>query len=265
MVYPGTAPTGEYATREEIIAALGDTPYEEFSVTVKAGESLSESVRLQTDKWAWTEGQPYTVVELPCGESYTFKRFLNSTASSYTLTYTAAQTQIVTCENTNLLWSIDLTKENTSHEPLSGAVFALYSPDESDKLTAVPTEYAGLNVALTVEHNNKTWYLTSVQTTPEDGKLNWPNLLREEYYLLEVKAPNGYNLNSPAGQILKPENKTQGVYSVTVVNRSGYSLPETGGTGTHLYALGGFLLLLSAGALFLYQRIRRRKEVGTPN
>ena len=265
LVYPGTALTGEYATREEIIAALGDTTYEEFSVTVKAGESLSESVRLQTDKWAWTEGQPYTVVELPCGENYTFKRFLNSTASSYTLTYTAAQTQIVTCENTNLLWSIDLTKENTSHEPLSGAVFALYSPDESDKLAAVPAEYADLNVALTVEHNNKTWYLTSVQTTPEDGKLNWPNLLREEYYLLEVKAPNGYNLNSPAGQILKPENKTQGVYSVTVVNRSGYSLPETGGTGTHLYALGGFLLLLSAGALFLYQRIRRRKEVGTLN
>lgn len=74
-----------------------------------------------------------------------------------------------------------------------------------------------------------------------------------------------YGEKSPAGQILKPENKTQGVYSVTVVNRSGYSLPETGGTGTHLYALGGFLLLLSAGALFLYQRIRRRKEVGTPN
>ena len=265
LVYPGTALTGEYATREEIIAALGDTPYEEFSVTVKAGESLSESVRLQTDKWAWTEGQPYTVVELPCGESYTFKRFLNSTASSYTLTYTSAQTQIVTCENTNLLWSVELTKENTAHEPLSGAVFALYSPDESDKLTAVPTEYADLNVALTVEHNNKTWYLTSVQTTPEDGKLNWPNLLREEYYLLEVKAPNGYNLNSPAGQILKQENETHGVYSVTVVNRSGYSLPETGGTGTHLYALGGFLLLLSAGALFLYQRIRRRKEGGTPN
>lgn len=265
LVYPGTALPGEYATREEIIAALGDTPYEEFSVTVKAGESLSESVRLQTDKWAWTEGQPYTVVELPCGESYTFKRFLNSTASSYTLTYTSAQTQIVTCENTNLLWSVELTKENTAHEPLSGAVFALYSPDESDKLTAVPTEYADLNVALTVEHNNKTWYLTSVQTTPEDGKLNWPNLLREEYYLLEVKAPNGYNLNSPAGQILKQENETHGVYSVTVVNRSGYSLPETGGTGTHLYALGGFLLLLSAGALFLYQRIRRRKEGGTPN
>ena len=82
LVYPGTALTGEYATREEIIAALGDTPYEEFSVTVKAGESLSESVRMKTDKWAWTEGQPYTVVELPCGESYTFKRFLNSTASS---------------------------------------------------------------------------------------------------------------------------------------------------------------------------------------
>lgn len=265
LVYPGAALAGEYATKEELVTALGSTPHEEFSVTVKAGQNLSESVRLETNKWTWTEGQQYTIVELPCGENFAFKRFLNSTASSYTLTYTSAQTQIVTCENTNLLWSIDLTKENTSHEPLSGAVFALYSPNASDKLAAVPAGYADLNVALTVEHNNKTWYLTSVQTTPEDGKLNWLNLLREEYYLLEVKAPNGYNLNSPAGQILKRENETQGVYSVTVVNRSGYSLPETGGTGTHLYTLGGVLLLLSAGALFLYRRIRRRKEDRAPN
>ena len=267
LVYPGVALTGEFTTREEWIAALdaASTPHAEFTVTVKKGESLSESVRMDTDQFEWTQGAKYNVVELPCEGHYAFKRFVNSTANTCTLTYTREQTQVVTCENIDLLWSIELTKENTAHEPLSGAVFALYSPDESDKLTAVPTDYADLNVALTVEHNNKTWYLTSVQTTPEDGKLNWPNLLREEYYLLEVKAPNGYNLNSPAGQILKQENEAQGVYSVTVVNRSGYSLPETGGIGTHLYALGGFLLLLSAGALFLYQRIRRRKEVGTPN
>ena len=261
LVYQGAALSGSYATEKELIRALTDSgvAYDAFTVTVGAGQSLSDSVRLSTGKWTWTDGQKYTIVELPCGEEYSFKRFLNSATNTYTLTYTQAQTQIITCENTALRWSIDLTKENTSHNVLSGAVFALYSPDTSDQLSDVPEGYDDLKVALTVEHNNKTWYLASVQTTSEDGKLNWPDLLREQYYLLEVKAPDGYNLNSPAGQILRQDKETQGVYSVTVVNRSGSSLPETGGIGTHLYTLGGLLLLLGAVPRLLYHLSRRRK------
>lgn len=262
LIYPGAALQGEYTTEEELIAALGDTPYEEFTVTVKAGESLSDSVRLQTDKWRWTKRQEYTVVELPCGETYAFRRFLNSAAASYTLTYTPAQTQIITCENIDQRWRIELKKENTSHEPLSGAVFALYSPNAADRLPDVPEEYADLSIALSVEHNNRTWYLAAVQTTPEDGKLSWDGLLREQYYLLEVKAPDGYNRNSPAGQIVKQENETQGLYSVTVINRLGYTIPETGGPGTYLYTMGGALLLLGAGALLLYYHLKRRRGDG---
>ena len=258
LVYPGAALRGEYATREELLAALGDTPYEEFTVTLKAGESLSESVRLKTTRWKWTEGQEYTIVELPC-ESFAFRRFFGSNTAFYTLTYTPAQTQVVTCENTNRRWCIDLTKENTAHEPLGGAVFALYGPDASDQLSAVPDEYVDIQIALTVEHNGRTWYLTSVRTTDADGKLSWSDLLRDRYYLLEVKAPDGYNRSSPAGQILKQEDETQGVYPVTVVNRSGYSMPETGGAGTHLYTLGGSLLLLGAAALLLYYHSKRRR------
>ena len=258
LVYPGAALRGEYATKEELLAALGDTPYEEFTVTLKAGESLSESVRLKTTRWKWTEGQEYTIVELPC-ESFAFRRFFGSNTAFYTLTYTPAQTQVVTCENTNRRWCIDLTKENTAHEPLGGAVFALYGPDASEQLSAVPDEYADIQIALTVEHNGRTWYLTSVRTTAADGKLSWSDLLRDRYYLLEVKAPDGYNRSSPAGQILKQEDETQGVYPVTVVNRSGYSMPETGGAGTHLYTLGGSLLLLGAGALLLYYHSKRRR------
>ncbi len=259
LVYQGAALNGSYTTREELVEALGDTPYAEYTVTVKAGESLSDSVRLQTDKWSWTDGQKYTIVELPCGEDYSFKRFLNSVTSTYTLTYTQAQTQIITCENTALRWSIDLTKENTSHDVLNGAVFALYSPNLSDQLSAVPEGYADLNISLTVDYNGKTWYLKAVNTTLDDGKLTWSDLLEEQYYLLEVKAPDGYNLNSPAGQILKQENEAQGVHSVTVINRSGYSLPETGGIGTHPYTAGGLLLLLGAVAFLLYHLGRRRK------
>ncbi len=259
LVYPSAALSGEYASEEELTAALGETPYEEFAVTVKAGESLSESVRLQTDKWKWTEGQEYTVVEMSDHEAFEFRRFLSSKAASYTLTYTPAQTQVITCENTSLRWNIALTKENTSHEPLGGAVFALYSPDASDQLPAVPDGYESLSIALSLEYNDRTWYLASVQTSAEDGKLHWDDLLREQYYLLEVKAPDGYNTNSPAGQILKRENAEQGHYSLTVVNRLGYSMPESGGPGTHLYTVGGTLLLLSAGALLLYYHLRHRR------
>ena len=139
-------------------------------------------------------------------------------------------------------------------------MFALYSPSESDALASVPAEYADLDIALTVEQNGKTLYLKDVQTTPETGKLTWSNLLQEEYYLLEVKAPGGYYLSSPTGQILKQEKETQGVYSVTVVNNAGYSLPETGGTGTLPFTISG--LLLAAGSLLygckqLHKRERR--------
>ena len=257
-MYPGTALSGEYTTEEEWAAALGETPYEVFTVTVKKGESLSGSVRMETAKWKWADGEKYTIVELPCGEDYAFKRFTGSVGKSYTLTYTAAQTQIVTCENTNLRWSIALTKENVSHEALSGAVFALYSPSESDALASVPAKYADLNIALTTEQNGKTLYLKDIQTTPDDGKLTWSNLLQEEYYLLEVKAPDGYYLSSPAGQMLKQEKETQGVYSLTVVNAAGYSLPETGGTGTLPLTIGG--LLLTAGSLLYGCKQRRKRE-----
>lgn len=45
-----------------------------------------------------------------------------------------------------------------------------------------------------------------------------------------------------------------------ITNAPGYELPETGGTGTHLYSMGGFLLLFSAGLLLLYNKSKRRKE-----
>ena len=59
LVYPGNALNGEYTTEQEWTEVLknANTPYEKISVTVKAGESLSESVRLQTDQWKWTNGR----------------------------------------------------------------------------------------------------------------------------------------------------------------------------------------------------------------
>lgn len=63
----------------------------------------------------------------------------------------------------------------------------------------------------------------------------------------------------PAGYTLTLTQDT----TVTAVNTAGYALPETGGTGTYLYTLGGGLLLIAAGALLLYKQ--RRKGGAEPS
>ena len=49
--------------------------------------------------------------------------------------------------------------------------------------------------------------------------------------------------------------------TVTITNTKDveYELPETGGAGTHLYTIGGALLIMAAGIL-LYNHTKRRKE-----
>ena len=52
--------------------------------------------------------------------------------------------------------------------------------------------------------------------------------------------------------------------TITVTNKAKetpeYQLPETGGSGTIWYALGGMLLIVSAVILLVYNHSKRRKE-----
>lgn len=258
LVYPGKALTGSFDTEKDLTDALEEQgiSYEKHTVTVKEGESLSEPVRLDTTKWTWVKGNSYTVTELPrTDDEYAFYRFPGAAGASYTFSYDPAQTKIITCENTSQRWKIALTKVNTEEEALSGAVFALYSPVEDDQIS-IPDEYAQLDIQTTLEYSGKTWYLAAVGTTGEDGKLEWENLLWENYYLLEVKAPEGYILDETAGQLVEQKNEVQGDCELTVVNRRSYVLPKTGGAGTSLYQLGGIVLM--AGVL-MYPIQKRRK------
>lgn len=107
-------------------------------------------------------------------------------------------------------------------------------------------------------------------------------------YLLEIKAPTGYNLmerdvridiaattangqnwNGAANTALtaltiavdqgnaQNGNTDTGVVNVTVTNNQGSTLPETGGMGTTLFYVIGGLLVVSAGTL-LVVRFRMR-------
>ena len=105
-----------------------------------------------------------------------------------------------------------------------------------------------------------------------------------EYYLEEVKAPNGYyKLKEPVKLVLEKAKLTLGsekppgeqqdakadegtldennlyTYTVTVYNSTGYELPATGGSGTILYTTGG-LLLMALPLVYGYRKKRRSER-----
>ena len=270
LLYEGAALETTYDTEAELTQALKaeNRAYEKYTLTVPAGQTSSEAVFLNKpeDAWGWTagktwtHGQTYTLVELPSASSaYSYRRFNVNENPYYTFTYDKAEDKVITCENTYLIWDAELTKVDTKQEALSGAVFALYSPAEADKIN-VPADYASLNVETVITRDGKKWYLMTVGTTPESGKLNWNDLLEEQYYLEEIKAPDGYNMPAVNGWLLECKNVEQGVCGITVTNTSSHALPMTGGSGTNLYTAGGALLIACACILLLYSKKKRRKE-----
>ena len=102
------------------------------------------------------------------------------------------------------------------------------------------------------DENKQTWYLKSVEKTKTDGTLTWAGLSASEYLYVEVQAPNGYNLDSTVHNVTRPTGG--GIASVSVTNRPGYNLPETGGIGTWPFMTAGLLLTGTALALLLKKR-----------
>lgn len=88
-------------------------------------------------------------------------------------------------------------------------------------------------------------------STDESG-----NAVTYYYYIEEVSVPNYDTSYDNNGGIQSG--------TITVTNKAKetpeYQLPETGGSGTIWYALGGMLLIVSAVILLVYNHSKRRKE-----
>lgn len=126
-------------------------------------------------------------------------------------------------------------------------------------------------------------------TSAADGTFKIAGLDDGTYHLLEIKAPNGYNLledpvelvisattangqdwnsgiaaDALTGLTITVDNGAvqngdldTGIVNVTVENNQGATLPETGGMGTTLFYIIGGLLVVGAGIL-LVVRIRMK-------
>ena len=110
-----------------------------------------------------------------------------------------------------------------------------------------------------------------------DGEGALPRLEEGTYYLIETEAPAGYHLlEASVGfrvalkndgsfelSIIDPNKATKEGNTIIISNSTGYMLPETGGPGTVMYALGGLAVI--ATSLVYGLGMRRRKEKGGRN
>lgn len=257
-------------TEADLAKALNGRTFTVAEATVKAGQSASDAPWLNTlveystkggaltrteTPWKWKDGTTYHVIELPVTGDYRYGSIDRSTARSYSFTYNYTNKNTLQCVNIGTSWEAKLTKIDVkSGATLADAYFALYSPAQADQMA--DSDYEALTVtkkpAMSMEHDGKTWYLKSVNKTEANGTLTWAELTESDYLYVEVQAPNGYNLDSTVRKVTRPTGG--GTAPISVTNRPGYNLPETGGIGTWPFMTAGLLLTGTALALLLKKR-----------
>ena len=107
----------------------------------------------------------------------------------------------------------------------------------------------------------------SVLMSGEDGVFSVIGLDHGTYFLVETKAPEGYNLiagdievkvEATHEEVTADSAKTvftvNGKSEITVENKAGIVLPETGGMGTTMIYILGAVMVLGAGVLLVTKR-----------
>lgn len=164
---------------------------------------------------------------------------------------------------------------------LSGAVFEVYRPATAEEMAS--ENYVVITIGETPHkvvrisfYGNKelTGSKADNLTTGADGIGYIYGLAYGQYYLVETKAPAGYNklpdplifeitasshldstANNPADDTdSSGSTDTEASFTgIIVKNTSGAELPETGGMGTTLFTLGGIMLMCGAAFLLLHR------------
>ena len=197
-----------------------------------------------------------------------------------------------------VVYSFQLNVQKTNGKNnLAGVMFDLYKEDEANAKGALTPDKAK---KLGFEHTDTIGYVLVKENlvTDDKGQIVYKGLANGNYWLVETKTLEGYNLlakpvevklnidykktltekktyengvlvKSDVSATVEPFNgttisdkaagKTIGGSAVTVVNRKGFTLPVTGGFGTLLFSgIGVLLVLAGVGVLFSLKKKSNR-------
>ena len=271
-------------TRTNAGTSTSDTLNENTHYTLKKGAAVTDSVDPNcTFELAFKENvlKPNDVVVVEYTAVINEKAVIGSTGNpnEATLEYKDG-TRGTPSSTKTYTWKIDIYKyfqdSAGTKKPLKDATFVLYRQNSSNT-----PEYAKISA------DKIEWGTEKEQATPltsdKEGKIAISRLDADTYYLEETKAPTGYNpLTSPIE--IKIEHSTMNETSasatitykqqgtedsatnitstenrVEVENKTGTTLPSTGGMGTTLfYVVGGGLMVAAIVLLVTKKRMENK-------
>lgn len=162
------------------------------------------------------------------------------------------------------------TRKDTSKK-LAGAKFSLYTSETDAKNRTNPIKVTGNNGNYVVDSTSATTEFESVENIAGKGyNLRVNGLAEGTYYLVETKAPDGFNkLTAPIViKITKSADTDVNNWTISkdgtvetdkiidVENSTGSILPSTGGMGTIAFTVVAALLVLGVAVSFIRDRKR---------
>lgn len=150
----------------------------------------------------------------------------------------------------NVSGFFEIVKYNSydKNQRLAGAEFAVYRAVASVEEATDTVVCDGIQYAVAPVYVNGAQL---VLTTDENGTAVSPELPCDTYYLVETKAPAGFNLLTEAVKVTVRSSEMTTVSTVEIPNEPGSLLPETGGMGTRLFLILGSTMMAAAAVLLV--------------
>ncbi len=158
------------------------------------------------------------------------------------------------------------TDDSDQTQPLSGATFKISDPDDDSAYITGTTNASGL-----IEYEGKYVENTAYKLTESSAPNGYTRLSSEMTFKVTVDKTDNYKVTAQVNgtdvtdmisyELIpiegdKEENEPSYTLKITVKNRSGAELPETGGMGTLFFEAGG-LIVLAIALIYGYMLKRR--------